>query len=138
MAVFPFVFLVETVFFSFSGFLLVFVFVAVVVVVESLLDRRRVLDTAFLSPALSVAVFPDFFSTFRFLFSRDVDSSRTLSTLRFVPPDLEAAVVVVVTVVAVVLADFFLGFDSWIFLGFSSFGLGPRTPRHVGAAHRHS
>lgn len=63
--------------------------------------------------------------TLRFLFSADVESSRILPSLRLVPDEVA---------LLPFLAGLFLSSD---FVG-RSLGLGPRTPRHVGAPQRHS
>lgn len=87
----------------------------------------RAFVTAFLMPVLTdLAV-----NNFRFLFTRDVDSSSTLSLLRFVPTELDLDPFLFWAF------EFFLSSD---FPSFErcSFGRGPRTPRQVGAPQRHS
>jgi len=101
--------------------LLVVYFVAgsVFFVVVDRETEARDLETAFLTPVLTV---------FRFLFSRDADSSMTLPIFRFV--------VVLVCVFFALAFCFFcssLSFDRCSF----SRGLGPNTPRQLAEPHRH-
>lgn len=94
------------------------------------LVAERAPATAFLMPALSA--FDAGLRILLLLLRRDVeDSSRTFSCFRFLPATVFGA-------------GFFLGYlDSLEFSCFSlrdlfeSLGLGPSTPRHVGAPQRH-
>lgn len=68
------------------------------------------------------------FNSFCFLLRREVDSSSTCSTLRFVPVRTFSP-----------FPDFRLSlFSAFGSLGRWSLGFGPKTPRHVGAPQRHS
>lgn len=127
LMVFPPAFVVFVVFVAFAVDV-VPAFFLVLTVTPFFLDMvTRAFVTAFLMPVLTdLAV-----NNFRFLFTRDVDSSSTLSLLRFVPAELDLD------------PFFFWAFEFFLSSDFASFercsfGRGPRTPRQVGAPQRHS